>query len=101
MNEWWKRYGWFGREADLTEQRKAYQIAFNGPGAKLYVLPDLAEFCGIGRPLPTDSEDIQRAAGRQDVWLHIQQYLNFNEEEVFAMLKGNPIVKQPVGYTNV
>jgi hypothetical protein len=99
MPDWWKLRGRFGRDADLMEQAKAYRIAFGQPGAKLYVLPDLAEVCGVGRPLPTDPGALQRAAGRQDVWLHLQRYLNFTEEEVYAMLKGNPIVKQPVGDT--
>jgi len=94
-SEWWKPRGWFGRDANLLEQSKAYRIAFGQPGAKLYVLPDLAEFCGVGRPLPADPIKMQRAAGRQDVWLHLQQYLNFTEAEVYAMLQGNPIVKQP------
>ena len=94
-NPWVKLYGWFGRDASMEEQRKAYRAAFNAPGAKLYLLPDLAEVCGVGRPLPTDPAAMQRAAGRQDVWLHIQRYMNFSEAEVYAMLQGKPIVKQP------
>lgn len=95
--EWWKLQGWFGRDADLMEQAKAYKIAFNQPGSKHYLLPDLMEFCGVGRELPHDPVEIQRAAGRLEVWQHIQNYLNFSEAEVYAMLQGNPIVKQPVG----
>lgn len=97
MADWWKFQGWFGRDADLMEQAKAYRIAFNSPGAQLYMLPDLMEFCGVGRPLPEDPAQMQRAAGRQDVWLHLQRYRHFSEAEVYAMLQGHPIVKQPVG----
>lgn len=95
MAEWWKFRGWFGRDADLLEQAKAYRLMTSVPGVNLYVLPDLMEFCGVGRPLPDDPVKMQRAAGRQDVWLHLQHYLNFNETEIYAMLQGRPIVKQP------
>lgn len=95
MIDFKKLQGWFGRDADLSEQTKAYKIAFGQAGAKLYVLPDLAEVCGVGRPLPTEPLALQRAAGRQDVWLHIQRYLHFSEPEIYAMLQGRPIVKQP------
>lgn len=90
-----KLCGWFGRDADMKEQAKAYRIVFNSPSAKLYVLPDLAEMCGVGRPLPDDPAKMQRAAGRLDVWLHLQRYLNFSEAEVYALIQGKPIVKQP------
>ena len=91
----WKFQSRFGRDADLAEIAKSYRIGFGQNGAKQYLLPDLAEFCGVGRPLPEDPGKAQRAAGRQDVWLRIQQFLNFPEDEVYAMLRGEPIIKQP------
>ena len=97
MAEWWKLNGWFGRDADLKETAKAYRIVFNSPGAKSYVLPDIMEFCGVGLPLPLDPAKAQRVAGKQDVWNHLQQYLNLSETEAYAIQKGQPIVKQPVG----
>ena len=91
-----KLRGWFGRDANMEEQRTAYRVAFNSTRSQMYLLPDLAEICGVGRPLPTEPAALARAAGRQDVWLHIQRYLNFTEAEVYAMLQGHPIiVKQP------
>lgn len=86
--------GRFGRKIDLNDQVTAYRAVFVSALGRRHVLPDLAEFCGVGRPLPHDPVELQRAAGRRDVWDHIQTYLHFPEAEVYAVLKGEPIVRQ-------
>jgi len=57
------------------------------------VLADLAEFCGAIDQAPvTDNMFEQgRVAGRRDVWLRIMAHRSLREEEVYALLKGDPI----------
>lgn len=81
----------FGRKVDLEQQRDDYRAALGTARSKRSVMPDLAEFCGVGKPFPLDTNALQRAMGRREVWEHIQLYLNFTESEIFAMLKGQPV----------
>ena len=90
MVDFSKFRGRFGRKADLTEQVKAYRVVFNSVAAKLYVLPDLAEFCGVLYQAPHNPYEVARMEGRRDVWLRVQSHLNLTAEEVYALMKGNP-----------
>lgn len=56
-------------------------------------LADLAEFCGAIDPAPKEGNSFAqgRAAGRRDVWLHVAAFRGLREEEVYALLKGEPI----------
>ena len=91
-----KLLGRFGRRIDLENQVIAYRKVFGSIMAKETVLPDLAEFCGAVYPAPIESDLFKqgRAAGRRDVWLRLQNHLNLSEQEVYALLKGNPIITE-------
>ena len=75
------------RPFDLGAQAQAYRAM---PPA---VLADLADFCGATDPAPAEGDLFKqgRAAGRRDVWLRIVAHRHLREEEVFALLKGEPI----------
>ncbi|MGH3511450.1 MAG: hypothetical protein ACRDRB_04150 [Pseudonocardiaceae bacterium] len=82
----------FGRKVDYVNLNTAYRSLHQD------VLADLAEFCGAIHPAPAASDlGVQmRAAGRRDVWLHIQHHRNLTPAQVYALLEGKPIVQQPV-----
>src|SRR5579859_3286122 len=68
-----------GRKIEVPVVRQAFNQTFRNPHASLHVLPDIAEFCHANEPVPDGWSDpfmLGRWSGRQDVWLHIQQYLN-------------------------
>lgn len=89
-----KLIGRWGRRVDLVEQTRVYKNALLSPTSKQYILPDLAEFCGVLDPAPSDGDQFKqgRAAGRRDVWLHMQSFLNLEPHEIYALLKGSPII---------
>lgn len=64
------------------------------------VLADLAKFCGALERAPLNGDPFVqgRTAGRRDVWLHILAHRNLREEEVFALLKGEPIANAKERY---
>ncbi len=78
-----------GGSYDVSEIRQAYQIVFRDAAAERVVLPDLAEFCYANEPAPRVSDLFLqgRAAGRRDVWLRLQEHLQLNEEDLFALYK--------------
>ncbi len=82
-----------GRLFTATEMRQAFQTVFRSPAGINYVLPDLAEFCYASEPAPRDSDlFVQgRAAGRRDVWLHVNEHLHLTEEELTALYKGRSL----------
>lgn len=86
-----KMRGRFGRPAEMHRQVDAFRKTFTSDAALSYVVPALAEFCGVADPLPTDPQKLARAAGRRDVWLFVQRHVHFTPEQVFAMLRGDPI----------
>lgn len=90
-----KLRGASGRKVDLPAQTLAYKRAFGSPEGKLHIMPDLIEFTGFLRPAPDgDSLFAQgRAQGRRDVMLRILGNLHLSSEELYAMLKGQPIIK--------
>lgn len=85
-----KLRGRFGRKVDLPLQVAEYhRIPPN-------VMFDLADYCGAIDPAPKDATEFQRGRreGRRDVWLRIQAHRNLTYPEVYALLKGEFIVKQ-------
>jgi hypothetical protein len=81
------------RQVNLREEFAAFKSAFGTEGARKYVLPVLIQFTGLCVPAPiAEGEFAQgRAAGRRDVMLLIQHYLNLDEHDIYDMLKSNPI----------
>lgn|SRR5574340_261061 len=86
---------WFRRPASLFKDTVlAYRAVFGSPDAHKHVLPDLAEFCGAIAPLPASHDQMLLAAGRREVWLHIQGFLNLSDADVYAILRMQSHVKQ-------
>jgi len=79
----------FGRRVDLQHQVQAYRAI------PQIVIADLIEFCGAVDQAPKEGDPFVqgRAAGRRDVWLRIQHHLGLREHELYALLKGEPLVK--------
>jgi|ERR1700722_5867167 len=79
----------------LRLRKRAYQIAF--PDAKNNeVLKDLAKFCRANVSC-FDSNDRKHvlAEGRREVWLRIQQHLNLQPDELYAIYnKPSTIINQ-------
>ncbi len=69
----WALYRW------LIPRRRNYCLTFNSPHGK-GVLLDLCKFCYASAPTTTE-----RQAGRRDVWLHLQRFLQMNEEELAVL----------------
>ncbi len=94
----------FGREVpiDLPARRRAYLDAFNSPNGKRHLMPDIMEFTGVLRraPVGTATQYEQgRVQGRRDVGLHILEHLNLQPVDLYAILKGEPIIR-PEDFTN-
>lgn len=86
----------FGRRVDLPAQVKAYKQCFLNPHSKLYVLPDLIEETGVLRPAPMYGDEFSRgrAQGRRDIGLRILHHLYLEPNELYALIKGEPIIQQ-------
>jgi hypothetical protein len=66
---------------------QAYKRTFEGPGPAR-VLADLATFCRANQTtVHTDQRASDILAGRREVWLHINQYLQLSEDEIWALRK--------------
>ena len=91
--KFWSRMGWLFTPSRL---RTAYRATFRNPDAHDYVLPDLAEFCHATEPAPPTNELFSqgRFAGRRDVWLHIREYLDLNDEQLAALLRQRSVLSQ-------
>ncbi len=83
----------WGRRVDIPDLRRAYRQLFRNPVGSGTVLPDILEFCRAGEQAPRDGDlFVQgRHAGRQDVWLHIQEYLHLSDDELWQMRRGQMI----------
>lgn len=79
-----------GRAIDFKGLWSAYNTVFRTPAGLDYVLPDLLEFSGANEPAPRDGTEFQRGreAGRRDMWLRIQEYVQLTEEERWAVWQG-------------
>jgi len=77
-------FGRFGKPFTPEERSRAYKGLFMSQLGLDHVLPDLAEFCEASQPAPLTSDTwVQaRAAGRRDVFLHIQQMCHLSDEKV-------------------
>ena len=77
-----------GVDVDLNELRHAYRRV----AARVW--SDLAVYCYANDPAPRDGDlyKLGLAAGRRDVWLHINEFLTLKEEEVVDLYKGRSIV---------
>src|SRR5712691_965674 len=86
-----------GRRFTAGEMRKAYQLVFRTAAGERYVIPDIIEFTHALEPAPRDSDlFVQgRAAGRRDVFLHLQKHLIFTEDELASMFKAQALPSQP------
>lgn len=75
----------------LGERRKAYQLTFNdlSPAHKV-VLTDLAFFCRANEScvVPGDRDKTLMLEGRREVWLRIQQHLQFSTDQLFQLYGG-------------
>lgn len=78
-----------GHEVDVPDLQRAY---LRVPDE---VQVDLAEFCYATDPAPQASDlFIQgRAAGRRDVFLHIQEFLRLSQDELYALRRGQAITR--------
>lgn len=93
----------FGQEVtiDLPSRRRAFLSAFGTPAGKQYLLPAILEYTGVLKPAPMHSDVYAqgRVQGRRDVGLHIIEHLNLQPVDLYAILKGQPIIK-PEDFTN-
>jgi hypothetical protein len=93
----------FGQEVevDLPAQRNAFRAAFSSPAGKRHMLPDILEYTGVLKPAPMHGDVYAqgRVQGRRDVGLHILEHLNLQPVDLYAILKGQPIIK-PEDFTN-
>ena len=95
--------GIFGQPVlvDLKSRSRAFRAAFCSPDGKRHILPDLLEFTGVLAPAPVNSDPVvqARAQGRRDVGLHILENLTLEPHELYAILKGTPIIR-PGDFSN-
>lgn len=69
--------------------QRAYQQWFGSPAGR-EVLKDLAVFCHANKRtvIPGDRDSSLLLAGRQEVWLRIQERLNLTPEQLAAIARG-------------
>jgi hypothetical protein len=86
----------FGRQVtvDLPAQTRAYRTALASPDGKRNLLPDLIHYTGVLAPAPLHGDAFAqgRVQGRRDVGLHILENLHLQPMELYAILKGQPII---------
>ncbi len=86
---------------DLPARRRAYLDAFNSPNGKRHLMADLIEYTGVLKPAPMhgDAHMQGRVQGRRDVGLHILENLNLSPAELYAIIRGEPVIK-PEDFSN-
>lgn len=86
---------------DLPAQRRAYLRAFSSPEGKQHLMPDILEFTGFFKHAPMHGNPYEqgRLQGRRDVALHILENLNLQPVDLYAIMKGQAIIK-PEDFTN-
>ena len=93
----------FGREVtvDLQARARAYRVAFGSPDGKRHILSDILEYTGVLKSAPMHGDPFAqgRVQGRRDVGLHILENLNLQPVDLYAIVKGQPIIK-PEDFTN-
>ncbi len=85
-----------GRQYHIEELRKWYITTFRCPAGAV-ILPDIAEFCHANEPMPREGDlfKLGIAAGRLDVWLHIKEFLDLDDDELIEVYKGRSIFTRP------
>lgn len=87
----------FKRHPTLKDQVDAFRDTFARRPARDFVLPAIAEYCGVAFPLPTDLTEMQRIAGRQDVWWFIKHHLDLSDTEIMQLLQGSGPTRRQLG----
>src|ERR1700693_632283 len=86
----------FGREVqvNLPAMARAYRMALTSPDGKRHIMPDILNYTGVLRPAPLGGDQFTqgRVQGRRDVGLHILENLTLQPMELYAILKGQPII---------
>lgn len=71
----------------LQARKTAYQLAFGSPAGKS-VAKDLARFCRAGETcFNTDPRLEAMLEGRRQVWLRIEQHINFSPGELAVIYR--------------
>lgn len=75
--------------------RWAYRWIFGRPAGWM-VLADLAKFCRAAEScvVPGHPDKTLLLAGRQEVWLRIQQHIQLAPDELFALYSGKPVQQE-------
>jgi hypothetical protein len=70
----------------LTNRKQVYQQTFCNPIGER-VLGDLAPFCRANETCVVPGDPVKTAIleGRREVWLRIQQHINYSPEQLFAL----------------
>lgn len=78
--------------AFLTGKKQNYQRTFGNPWGEA-TLADLAWFCRADETcvIPGDHDRTLLLEGRREVWLRIQEYLNYTPEQLFALKQRHPM----------
>lgn len=84
-----------GRKFTASDVRDAFRTVFRNPLSSESVLPDIADFCHVNDPVDTGLSEFElgRWIGRQDVWLHIQDYTHLTTEEIYDLLRGKAVLR--------
>ena len=73
----------------LLRRQQSYRKVFDGPYGEV-VLGDLAKFCRAVESTGHENPQVSaRLDGRREVFLRIQQHLQLNQEELWALLSGD------------
>lgn len=85
-----------GRFFDFNGMYKAYQTVFRTPSGIDFVMPDLLDFTGALAEAPRSDNMFEqgRAAGRRDVWLHVNEYVQLTEQERYALWQGRASMRR-------
>jgi len=76
----------------LLRRKTHYQQAFATPAGQ-EVLRDLMKFCRANETtFHADARIHAALEGRREVWCRIQQHLNLNSEQLYALYGGVPLV---------
>jgi len=74
----------------LLTLQQHYRRTFNRPddNSGQRVLADLAKFCDVyGSPFRSDVREMDRMAGRREVFIRISQNLNLDEQELLDLYR--------------
>jgi hypothetical protein len=79
----------------LRLRSRAYKLSFPDPKNN-EVLKDLAKYCRANETcFNADPRKHAIAEGRREVWLRIQQHLNLQPDELYAIYNGQSTLLRP------